>query len=325
VERFLAHHDDLFALDIDAVVVATPPETHFPIARAALEHDLDVLVEKPLATSSTDATALVELADARERVLMVGHTFVYNPAVRMLKSIVDGDELGAVRYIDSVRVSLGNFHPRLNTVWDLAPHDISIFIYLLGESPCSVSTHGVACVHEGVEDVAYMTLAFPSGILAHSRMSWLDPCKTRRTTVVGSSKMAVYDDLESHEKVRIYDKNVNSIRRTDTYGDFQFAYHYGSVVSPFIHFEEPLRLECEHFARCLETRERPLTDGRNGVQVVKVIEAAQRSLQASGIVTPTGLGAPGVPELDVARIRKATEPRVGALVGVAPEPRTAEP
>ena len=315
VRAFREDYEDLLDGGIDAFVVATPPETHFTVARSALERDLDVLIEKPLATSSADGARLVELADAHGRILMVGHTFVYNPAVRALKAIVDSGELGEIRYVDSVRVSLGLFHPRLNTVWDLAPHDVSILLYLLGEAPSSVSTRGIACVRDGVEDVAYMTLLFSSGILAHSRMSWLDPCKTRRTTVVGSSKMAVYDDLESHEKVRIYDKNVNSIRRTDTYGDFQFAYHYGSVVSPFIHFEEPLRLECAHFVDCVSSRARPLTDGRNGLQVVQVIEAAQRSLTAHGRMVQTGLDRPGVVSLTPGASDGGGSPHLDELVG----------
>jgi len=175
-------------------------------------------------------------------------------------------------------------------IWDLAPHDIAILLYVLGEVPDSVGTRGIACVQVSIEDVAYMTLMFPSGVLAHMRMSWLDPFKSRRITVVGSKKMVVYDDLESHEKLKVYDKSVNAIRQTDTFGEFQFAYHYGSVVSPYIHFEEPLRLECLHFVECVLERARPLTDGYNGVQVVRVIEAAQRSLRDGGSQVRIGDG-----------------------------------
>jgi predicted dehydrogenase len=185
--------------------------------------------------------------------------------------------------VDAIRAGLGLFHPSMNVIWDLAPHDLSIFLHILGESPLSVSTRGIACVQGTIEDVAYMALMFPSGVMAHTRMSWLDPCKTRRITVVGSKKMVVYDDLEVHEKIKIYDKRVNAIRRTETFGEFQFAYHYGSVVSPYIHFEEPLRVECLHFLECVEERQRPLTDGRAGLEVVKVIEAAQQSLRQGGV------------------------------------------
>jgi hypothetical protein len=186
----------------------------------------------------------------------------------------------------------------MNVMWDLAPHDISIALYLLGQEPVTVSTRGIACVNESIEDVAYMSLTFPTGVLVHSRMSWLDPRKTRRITVVGSRKMVVYDDLESHEKIKVYDKSVNAIRRTDTFGEFQFAYHYGNVVSPYIHYEEPLRVECLHFLECVLQRTPPVTDGRNGLQVIQIIEAAERSLREGGVpisVEPVPGTVPAVP------------------------------
>jgi predicted dehydrogenase len=287
VEHFLTDMAPMFDLDLDAVVISTPPETHHAIAMQCLKQGLDVLVETPLATDSREALELVELAEANDRVLLVGHIGVYSPAVRALKEMIEGGELGEIRYVDAVRTGLGMFHPSLNVVWDLAPHDVSILLYLLGRSAESVSTRGVGCVREGVEDVAYMTVMFEDGILAHSRMSWLDPAKTRRLTVIGSEKMVVYDDLESLEKLKVYDKRVNAIRRTDTFGEFQFSYHYGSVVSPYIRFEEPLRLEILHFLDCVRDRARPLTDGQNGLQVVRVIEAAQESLANGG--APVGI------------------------------------
>jgi predicted dehydrogenase len=286
IEHFAVDYRSLFDLSLDAVVVSTPPGTHFEIVRACLERGLHVFVEKPLATNSEDARQLVELAQANDRILMVGHISAYNPALRELKQMIDSGDLGDIRYIDAVRVGLGLFHSTLNVIWDLAPHDVSTLLHLLGEPPQSVSARGIACVQESIEDVAYMTLMFPSGILAHSRMSWLDPRKTRRVTVVGTRKMVVYDDVESHEKLKIYDKRVSAVRRTDTFGEFQFAYHYGSVVSPYIDFEEPLRLECLHFVECVSEHKQPLTDGRNGVRVVEVIESAQRSLRQGGIPVP---------------------------------------
>jgi predicted dehydrogenase len=279
-------YHDLFDLDLDAVVVSTPPETHFEIVRTCLEHDLDVFVEKPITTTADEALQLVELANARDRILMVGHIGAYNPSVGALQSMIAGDELGEIAYIDAVRGGLGLFHSSLNVVWDLAPHDISILMYLLGEAPVSVCARGVACIESSIEDVAYVTLTFPSGVLGHARLSWLDPCKTRRITVVGKRQMVVYDDLEAHEKLKVYDKRVDAIRRTDTFGDYQFAYHYGSVVSPYVHHEEPLRLECGHFVNCALHHEQPLTDGVNGLQVVEVIQAAQRSLREGGIEVP---------------------------------------
>lgn len=274
---------ELFGLGLDGVVVSTPPETHFEIVRECLDQGLNVLVEKPLVTRSEDARELIALAEARGRVLMVGHTFEYNPAVHALKELVDSGELGDVLYIDAVRAGLGLFHPKLNVIWDLAPHDISIMNYLFGAPPVSVAARGLACLNERVEDVAYLSLMYPGERLCHVRLSWLDPSKTRRITVIGSRKMAVYDDVASLEKLRIYDKRVDSVRRTDTFGEFQFAYHYGSVVIPHIHFDEPLRLEAEHFVECIRDGVDPRTGGLSGLRVVEAIEAAQRSLRVGGV------------------------------------------
>jgi predicted dehydrogenase len=290
-------HRRAFESDLDAVVISTPPETHFEIAREALLEGLDVFVEKPLATRSDEALELTEMADDLGRVLMVGHIGAYNPAVQALRTTIRAGELGQIRYIDAIRVGLGLFHPRLNVIWDLAPHDISILLYLLDEAPTTVSAHGIACIEESVEDLAYLTMRFASGILAHVRLSWLDPSKTRRVTVVGSRRMAIYDDLEPHEKIKIYDKRVSSIRPSETYADFQFAYHYGSVVSPYVELEEPLRSECSHFVECVLERTRPITDGRNGVRVVRTIEAAQRSLRKAGVEVPVADEEPSLREL----------------------------
>lgn len=272
----------LFDLGLDGVVVSTPPETHHAIVRECLENGLNVLVEKPLTTDVGSAEDLRDVAARNDRILMVGHTFEYNPAVRKLKQMVDSGEAGDIRYIDAVRVGLGLFHPSLNVVWDLAPHDISILMYLLGEEPKSVTARGLACVQDSVEDVAYMTLRFPSGVLAHMRLSWLDPMKTRRVTVVGSKKMVVYDDVVLDEKIKVYDKRVDAMPHTDTFGAFQFAYHHGSIVSPHIEFEEPLRVECSHFVECIRSGNQPQTDAENGIRVVKVIEAAQQSMAMDG-------------------------------------------
>jgi predicted dehydrogenase len=286
IKQFTEDFGTFFGMGLDAVVVSTPLETHFDVVNECLEHGLDVLVEKPITTNTRTALRLVDLAEQNDRILMVGHIGAYNPAVRALKDLIDCGELGEIRYIDAVRVGLGAFHRSFNVVWDLAPHDVAILNYLLGEAPTSVNTRGVACIQEAIEDVAYMTLMFPSGVLAHARMSWLDPRKTRRITVVGSKKMVVYDDLESHEKLKIYDKRVDAVGPTETFGEYQFAYHYGSVLSPYIEFEEPLRVECSHFLECVVDRKDPLTDGRNGAEVVAVVEAAERSLKNGGVEVP---------------------------------------
>jgi predicted dehydrogenase len=275
-------YEEFLELGVDAVVVSTPPETHHAIASYFLERGVDVLVEKPLTVDAKLAEGLAEMAEEFNRVLMVGHTFEYNPAVRALRQMIDAGDLGPIRYIDAVRVGLGLFHPTLNVVWDLAPHDISILLYLLGEYPRTVSTRGISCIQDSVEDVAYMALSFPSGIMAHARMSWLDPRKTRTITVVGGNRMVVYDDVAAEEKIKVYDKRVDAIRRTETFGEFQFDYHYGTVTSPHIKFEEPLRLECRHFLESVANRSRPLSDGFSGLRVVRVIEAAQESMRNGG-------------------------------------------
>jgi predicted dehydrogenase len=274
---------DFFAMPLDAIVVATPPSTHFAIARTCLEHDRHVLAEKPLTLSSDEALALIELAEERGLTLMVGHTFEYNAAVRALKELIDSGELGEIQYVDAVRVSLGLYQQDLDVVWDLAPHDISILLYLLDSHPVLVSAQGADCIFKGKHDIAYLHLEFANRVLAHVRLSWLDPCKIRRITVVGSKKMVVYDDVESLEKIRIYDKGVDALPYTDTYGDFQCSYRYGNVVIPSIRFIEPLRLECEHFINCIMEGARPLTCGWDGLKVVRVLEAAERSLHYGGL------------------------------------------
>lgn len=273
---------DLFEMDLDAVVIATPPHTHHAIAVDCMRHGLHVLVEKPITLDSTEAKDLIRVSEETGRILMVGHTFEYNPAVRALKKMITDGEIGQIYYIDAVRASLGLFQTRANVIWDLAPHDISILRYLLDGDPVSVSARGSACVQDGIEDIAYTTMVFPENVLAHIRTSWLDPAKTRRITVVGSKKMVIYDDVESLEKLKVYDKGVKAIRRTDTFGEFSFAYHYGDVVIPYVRFEEPLRVQSQHFLECIREGKQPQTDGLNGLRVVEVVEAAQQSMKRGG-------------------------------------------
>lgn len=274
---------DLFSMGLDAVVVATPPATHFRIARDCLEHDLHLLVEKPLTLNSRDAVELIEIAERRGLTLMVGHTFEYNPAVRMLRNLIDEGELGAVHYIDAVRVNLGLFQPDLDVVWDLAPHDVSILLYLLDSDPVLVSAQGADCIFKGKHDIAYLNLVFADNTLAHVRLSWLDPCKVRRITVVGSRKMVVYDDVANLEKIKIFDKGVEVPPYTDTFAEFQCSYRYGDVVIPNIRFDEPLRVECQHFVDSIVNGTRPQSCGRVGLKVIRVLEAAQRSLYYGGV------------------------------------------
>lgn len=272
------NYKDLFEMNLDAVVVATPPATHYAIAREALDHDLHVMVEKPLTTSTCDAEDLVEISDKKGMVLMVGHTFTFNSAVFALKKLIDSGEVGKIHYIDTARLNLGLFQRDLNALWDLAPHDLSILIYLLGTNPISIEVYGMDCVFKGIHDVVYMNLVFPNNILAHVHVSWLDPCKVRRVTVVGSKKMVVYNDVESLEKIKIYDKGVDAPEYTDTYGDFQCSYRYGDVLIPNIKFVEPLRQECQHFLDCIKDHHKPSSSGEEGLKVVRILEAAQASL-----------------------------------------------
>jgi predicted dehydrogenase len=284
----VADHEELLAADIDAVVVVTPINTHYTLAREALLAGKHVLVEKPLTASVEEALDLVSLAAERGLTLMVGHTFLYNPAVAELRRMVRGGELGRVYYIDAARLNLGLFHPRMNVLWDLAPHDISILIDILAEAPSSVSARGSCCVQPGVHDVAYLSLNFPSGVGAQIHVSWLDPAKVRRITVVGDEKMVVYNDVSLDQKIRIYDKGVTT-PVTDNFGEFQLSYRYGAITIPYIEWQEPLRLECADFLAAIRTGRRPVTDGRQGLIVVAVLEAAERSLRNGGRDVPVDI------------------------------------
>ncbi len=273
---------ELLALPLDAVVVATPPVTHFRIARDCLEHDLNVLVEKPLTTNSQEAEALIEIAEERDLTLMVGHTFEYNGAVRALKELIQSEDLGDIYYVDAVRVNLGLFQPNLDVLWDLAPHDVSILLYLLESNPIMVSAQGADCVFKGKNDIVYLNLEFPD-VMAHVHVSWLDPCKVRRITIVGSRKMVVYDDVDNTEKIKVYDKGVVAPPYTDSYHDFQCSYRSGDIVIPNVSMVEPLRAECQHFVECIVDHKRPQSCGVVGLKVIRVLEAAAQSLYHSGM------------------------------------------
>lgn len=275
--------------DIEGIVVATPVSTHYKMARRALEANKSVLVEKPLATSSQEAEELLNLARERKKILMVGHTFEYSAPVLKMREIIASGELGDVFYVSSVRANLGLFQRDVNVTWDLATHDISIILNLMGgRMPEAVSCQGESHYGNGIEDVAMLTLRFERNIIAFVHVSWLDPDKIRRTTVVGSRKMLVYDDLATQEKIRIYDKGVTAQKYYDTFGDFQFSYRYGDIKIPRIEEREPLRLECEHFVKCIRTGATPTTDGANGLRVVSVLEAANYSLRRGGLMVPLG-------------------------------------
>jgi predicted dehydrogenase len=267
---------------LDAVVVATSVGLHFRMAKAAIEAGKHVLVEKPLATSSAECQELMALARARGVVLMVGHTFLYSPVVRRIKQIVDSGDIGEVRYISARRLNLGLFQKDINVAWDLAPHDLSIILYILGEMPQRVNCCGSSNVSPRVQDVTTMWLGFSKNRSAIVQSSWLDPRKTREMTIVGSRRMIVYDDTANLEKIRIFDARVDSPPHYDTFAEFHYAYHYGDVYVPFVKQEEPLRLECQHFADCIRFNQRPLSDGEQANQLVRILEASSRSLELGG-------------------------------------------
>lgn len=268
--------------DLDAVAIATPVKTHYPIAKEFLSHGKHVYIEKPFTHSYETANELVKLADENKRVLMVGHTFEYTAAVNKIKEIVESGELGRVLYMSCIRVNLGLFQPDINVIWDLAPHDISIILYITGEMPISVNSQGKAHFRSDIEDVATTTLNFRNGIIAFIHNSWLDPNKIRRTTIVGTRKMLVFDDIETQEKIKIYDKGVEVPPYYDTFADFQFSYRYGDIYSPRIEEYEPLKKLCEHFVDCVREKRVPHTDGYNGLRVVSILEASSKSLKLGG-------------------------------------------
>ena len=275
--------DDLLGFDVDAVVVATPVSTHHRLAMKFLNAGKHVLVEKPLACNSADAQAMVDTAKEKGLVLMTGHTFLYNPAVIALKEIICSGEIGRVYYINCTRVNLGLYQPDVNVIWDLAPHDVSMLQYVLGMSPVAASARGGMYVKPGVYDVAYLSLYFPGQVMADLRVSWLDPCKIRRVTIVGSKKMIVYDDIEPVEKIKIYDKGVDVQPYSDTLEEFNMAYRYGEAIPYPLEWREPLKGECLHFLECIQSGKSPLTNGLEGLRVVNTLEAAQRSLVNGGV------------------------------------------
>ena len=267
---------------VDMVAIATPVSSHHELAAACLKAGKHTLVEKPLAVTSTQCGQLIELAESRSLTLMVGHTFVYTTTVRKIKEIVDSGEIGELMYINCRRLNLGLFQKDINVAWDLAPHDLSIILFVTGKKPLSVNCQGKAHVSSGIEDVTNISLSFANGGFATIQSSWIDPRKVREITIIGTKKMIVYDDTEPLEKVKIYDKCVQAPPHYETFGEFQYSYHYGDVLSPFVKQEEPLKVECQHFVDCVNKMIRPDSSGRDGLAVVQILEAATESLKNGG-------------------------------------------
>ena len=273
---------------IEAVVLALPVGVHYKFAKKALEAGKHLLVEKPLCTTTAEADDLVETAEKKKLVLMVGHTFLYNAAVAKLKDLIKDGTLGDLYYIYSQRLNLGRVRDDINTMWNLAPHDVSIVLHCLEKEPVRVSARGLTQLQKDIEDVVFLVLEFDDGVLAHIQNSWLDPNKIRKMTFVGSKKMAVYDDVSADAKIQIYDKGIDKKNMTqdmgsyDDFGKFQLIQRAGDLLVPKINFVEPLRVEARHFVDCIADGAAPLTGGDNGRQVVKVLEADQKSLKSGG-------------------------------------------
>ncbi len=272
---------------LDAVIIATPAVTHHDLCKAALEAGKDVYVEKPFVLRVEEALELIELAEKHKRVLMVGHLLKYHPVVSYLADAIQANELGRIHYIYAHRLNLGTVRGDENSLWNFAPHDISVILHLLGKDPVDVSARGQYYLQPGVEDVVFLSLNFDDRCMAHVHVSWLDPHKVRKMTIVGSKKMAVFDDLEANEKLKFYDKGAKFNDDYDTFAEY-VGLRFGDINIPYIRMSEPLQLECNHFLECVQKRTQPLTDGRDGLRVVKVLNAAQQSLAQNG--APVSLG-----------------------------------
>jgi len=300
---------------VDAVLIATPISTHYPLALAAIDAGKHVFVEKPMTASEAEARALIAAAEARGVTLMVGHTFEFSSPVVTIKNLIESGEIGDIYYVSSSRINLGLHQKDASVIWDLAPHDFSILFDWLGEEPDHVSAVGRGCVKCDIPDVAFITLRFPGGAVAEVQLSWLSPVKLRRTLVVGSKKMLVYDDTESVEKVKVYDHGVNIVN-PGSFGEFQMSYRTGDIVSPHLDPCEPLGVEAKHFVDSVRTGSRPKTDGASGLRVVRTLERAEASMRANGNLGSVQPPAPQVPipGLEIASI---------APSGSGPVPRPA--
>jgi predicted dehydrogenase len=268
---------------INAVVVATPSGTHADIVERALESGKHVLVEKPMALTECDAERMVTCARQRDLMLLVGHVYEYNPSIERMREYIAGRMLGEPYYIQSTRTNLGPIREDVNALWDLAPHDVSILLFLLGTVPTMVSATGQSFFGNGRHDLVFGTLTFPRGVVGHLQVSWLDPRKVREITVVGSSRMLVFDDLNPTEPVRIYDRGLSEVPSYRSFGEFQLIPRFGDITIPRIPTVEPLRAQCEHFLDCLDGKSRPRSSGEDGLRVVKVLTALQQSLDQNGV------------------------------------------
>ena len=282
VETVSDYRDLLNNPRIDAVAISTPVSTHFPLAMEALQAGKHVLVEKPMTADSDQALRLIDEAARRNLVLMVDHTFVYTGAVRKMRELINTGSLGDIYYYDSTRVNLGLFQHDVNVIWDLAVHDLSIMEYILPEEPVEVSATGIGHVNGAGEDTAYVSVFYSGSIIAHLNVNWLSPVKIRRTLIGGTKSMIVYDDIESSEKIKVYDKGVVVKNGPESLYKLMVSYRSGDIYTPRIDVTEALSIEAQHFADCIQTGATPITDGHAGLRVVNVLEAATRSVRERG-------------------------------------------
>ena len=302
--RCLNDVDDLLAdRSIEAVLIATPVSTHHALARACLGSGRHTFVEKPLAASAEEAADLIRVADRAGVTLMVGHTFEFSPPVVKIKEIIDSGSLGQIYYVSAIRVNLGIHQRDVSVVWDLAPHDLSMLLYWLGESPEAASMMGGAFVQPMISDVAFINLQFGSGTIANIQVSWLAPGKLRQITVVGSKKMLIYDDTNAMERVKVFDRGVE-FKDPMTFNEYTLTYRTGDIVSPHVPSTEPLQIEIDHFLHCAMTGERPRTDGMSGLRVVRVLEAIERSGANGNRLEGVALGAEEARRTSVAEARQ---------------------
>lgn len=279
---------ELFECGLDAVAIATPVATHFPLAKQCLEAGLHVLVEKPLADGVEQAEALVRIADAHNRVLMVDHTYLFSAPVRRIKQIIDSDELGELYYVDSIRINLGLFQQDVNVIWDLAPHDLSIVDYILSDVPRSISAWGCAHTPSGMEDMAYVNMDYGDQLMANFHVNWMSPVKVRQMIFAGAKKSLIFNELNVTEPIKVFDRGIE-LEHSEANRKLQVGYRSGDVWSPFVESKEALQTMVAHFAECIDTGATPLSDGQLGLRVVRYLETATRSIRAQGgrIVLPT--------------------------------------
>jgi predicted dehydrogenase len=268
--------------ELDAVAIATPVHLHFDLAKKSLSAGKHTFIEKPMTQTSAQSNELIQIAAKKKLTLMVGHTFIYSAPVRRIREIISSGEIGEIQYVSSRRLNLGLFQKDINVAWDLAPHDIAIILYLLGKPPESVNCQGKAHINKDIEDVTNMSLNFENGGFATIHSSWLDPNKIREMVIVGSKRMIVYNDNEPLEKIKIYDKRVEAPPHYDTFAEFQYSYHYGDMIAPYIKQTEPLKVETQHFLDCIQTGKTPESSGMDGLRVIQILEASSRSLKNGG-------------------------------------------